>query len=184
MSDPSDTPNAALSTIIRGADQIAPGQNPPLHLWNPPFCGDIAIEIKADGQWFHEGRAMRRQALVNLFASILRREEDGEYYLVTPVEKCRIQVVLHPLMIVDVDGELDGSGTEWLWATLNTQARFRIDRQHPMRLEPRAAGAGYIELPHGLSALCARAAWYRLVELADAVGVLRSGDCEFSLQPE
>ncbi len=176
--------SVSLNAIIRGADQVSPGQNPPLHLWNPPFCGDIAIEVKADGQWFHEGRPMRRQALVNLFASILRREEDGDYYLVTPVEKCRIQVALHPLMIVDVDREADDSGLEWLWVTLNTQSRMRIDREHPMHLEPRAAGAGYIDLPNGLSALCARAAWYRLVELADETGTLRSGDCEFSLHSQ
>ena len=75
---------------------------PPLHLWQPALSGDIAIRITAEGDWYHEGGKIERDALVRLFASILRREDDGEYYLVTPGEKWRIVVELHPLMVIDI----------------------------------------------------------------------------------
>ena len=71
--------------------------SPPLHLWHPALSGDIPIRIAADGRWYHDGTVIRRESLVRLFASILRREEDGHYYLVTPAEKWRISVELHPL---------------------------------------------------------------------------------------
>ena len=76
--------------------------SPPLHLWHPPLSGDIAIRIAADGSWYHEGTLIQRESLVRVFASILRREEDGEYYLVTPGEKWRIEVELHPLIVTDI----------------------------------------------------------------------------------
>ena len=73
--------------------QLTGGRNydaPPLHLWHPELSGDIDIHITSDGSWYHEGAKITREAIVRLFASILRREEDGEYYLVTPGEKWRI----------------------------------------------------------------------------------------------
>ena len=63
---------------------------PPLHLWDPPFCGDIDIRIAKDGTWFHEGRPIRRQAMVKLFSTILMTDDSDEFFLVTPVEKVRI----------------------------------------------------------------------------------------------
>ena len=76
--------------------------SPPLPLWHPPLSGDIAIRIAADGSWYHEGTLIQRKSLVRVFASILRREEDGEYYLVTPGAKWRIEVELHPLIDTDI----------------------------------------------------------------------------------
>ena len=65
------------------------GRQPaPLHLWNPNFCGDVDMAISADGTWYHEGMPIKRAELWQLFAGILRREDDGDYFLVTPVEKC------------------------------------------------------------------------------------------------
>ena len=79
------------------------GRHPaPLHLWNPDYCGEVDMAIAADGTWFHEGVPIKRAELWQLFAGILRREDDGEYYLVTPVEKCRVSVALHPLIITDI----------------------------------------------------------------------------------
>ena len=83
--------------------------NPPLHLWQPELSGTIDIVIRRDGSWIHEGTQIKRFALVRIFASILRREEDGEYYLVTPVEKWRLRVECLPLVIVDF--ELLAAGT-------------------------------------------------------------------------
>lgn len=150
--------------------------SPPLHLWHPELSGDIPIVISADGTWYHDGDPIVRESLVQLFASILRREEDGEYYLVTPVEKWRLQVELHPLLVTDVssvDGQLE--------LTLNTGKQVAVGDEHPLFLEPRRDNVAGVQLWHGLSALFSRSAWYRLVELADADGVLRSNEYQFSL---
>src|SRR5213592_1356525 len=61
---------------------------PPVHLWNPPFCGDIDMRTAADGTWFYMNSPIGRKPLVKLFASVMRHDEDGKYYLVTPAEKC------------------------------------------------------------------------------------------------
>lgn len=149
--------------------QVSGGRNydaPPLHLWHPDLSGDIDIQITADGSWYHEGAKISRQAIVRLFASILRREDDGEYYLVTPGEKWRITVDVHPLLVSDVSwGEGDKAGT--VQATLNTGKTFDIDPAHPLFLEPAMDNVAALKLPHGLAALFSRNAWYRLVEMAE-----------------
>jgi hypothetical protein len=140
--------------------------SPPLHLWHPPLSGDISIRIDARGDWYHDGDIIERQSLVRLFASILRREEDGEYYLVTPGEKWRIEVELHPLLVTDIDA-LEEGGQPVLLATLNTDRQVQVSEQHPLFLDPAAGDVAALQLSHGLTALCTRPAWYRLVDLAD-----------------
>jgi hypothetical protein len=166
------------------ADQVRSGRNfdsPPLHLWHPPLSGDIAIRINREGQWFHEGDPIRRESLVRLFASILRREDDGEYYLVTPAEKWRIQVELHPLIVTDVDR---GEGVVQL--SLNNGKTLELGQEHPLFLEPAVGDIAAVSLWHGLAALFSRAAWYRLIELADerdgAPGIESNGEW-YSLAP-
>jgi len=152
------------------------GRHPaPLHLWDPDYCGEVDMAISADGTWYHEGVPIKRPELWQLFAGILRREADGEYYLVTPVEKCRVEVALHPLMITDIEA-IEVEGQLELVATLNAGGVFPVSADYPLKREAQASGAAYIELPNGLSALCSRAAWYRLVDLADdAYSVVSSG---------
>jgi len=157
--------------------------SPPLHLWHPPLSGDIAIRIDARGDWYHEGDTIERQSLVRLFASILRREEDGEYYLVTPGEKWRIEVELHALLVTDIDVVEEGSQPVLL-ATLNTDKQVRVSEQHPLFLDPAAGDVAALQLSHGLTALCTRSAWYRLVELADLKkdgALLESGEFKLML---
>ncbi len=156
--------------------------NPPLHLWQPELSGDIDILIKADGQWIHEGRPIKRQSLVNLFASILRREEDGEYYLVTPVEKWRLRVEALPLIITDVEAKQEESGQQTLTVTTNTGRRYEVGTEYPLfvpELES-VSDVPAVTLPHGLVALFSRTAWYRLVDLAEeqggVTGVASSGE--------
>jgi uncharacterized protein len=166
--------------------QVGPHRNfdsPPLHLWHPQLNGDIAIRIDGRGAWYHEGGKIERESLVRLFASILRREEDGHYYLVTPIEKWRIQVEAHALLVTDID-VLIVEGVGMLQATLNTDRQVLVSEQYPLLPDPAMGGIAVLRLPHGLSALCTRPAWYRLVEMGESHSdsvTLRSGDFEFSL---
>ena len=157
------------------------GRHPaPLEQWQPDYCGDIDMAISSDGTWYHEGVAIKRAELWQLFAGILRREADGEYYLVTPVEKCRVEVALHPLIITDMRWDALGEAPQLL-AVLNAGGTFPVGPEFPLKLEDKAGGAAYIELSHGLSALCSRAAWYRLVDLADDDHSIVSGGAKFFL---
>ena len=157
------------------------GRHPaPLDQWHPDYCGDIDMAISSDGTWYHEGVMIKRPELWQLFAGILRRETDDEYYLVTPVEKCRVDVALHPLIITDVQLDEAGENAQLL-AVLNAGGVFPVGPDYPLKLEEKAGGAAYIELPHGLSALCSRAAWYRLVDLATDDHSIISGGAKFFL---
>ncbi len=168
---------------LKGLEEQVQGRRdfnaPPLHLWHPPRSGDIPIVIKADGRWYHAGGLIKRDSLMRLFASILRREEDGEYYLVTPVEKWRIVVELHPLLVTDVQSTVE-SGGQVLMATLNTGQSVTIDTDHPLFLEPSVGDIAVLQLNHGLTALFSRAAWYRLVAMAEDAQVRSAGEV-FSL---
>lgn len=133
--------------------------------WNPPCTGAIAIRIAADGQWYHEEHPIRRPALVRLFASILRREDDGEFYLVTPVEKLRIQVDDCPFVAVLVDVEGDEDKT--LRFTLNTGEAVEAGPQHRLWMEQRdGAPLPLLEVRPGLHARVSRAVFYDLVARA------------------
>ena len=79
-----------------------------MHLWNPPFCGDLDMRIASDGTWFYMGTPIGRPALVRLFSTILKRE-DGKHFLVTPVEKVGIRVDDAPFLAVEMVKETDGA---------------------------------------------------------------------------
>jgi hypothetical protein len=166
--------------------RVAKGRNydtPPLHLWEPEFSGDIDIVITADGKWHHNGSEIKRHAIVKLFASILRREADGEYYLVTPGEKWRIKVELHALQVISVEwGE--GESGRVLTVGLNTARQVTVDADHPLFSEPSLDNITAVALDHGLSALFSRNSWYQLVEMAEKQGEqvsIVSGDQRYIL---
>ena len=161
-------------------DSVTGNPMPPIERWSPAFCGDLDMEIRADGTWWYEGTAIKRPELVKLFASILRRESDGQYYLITPVEKVRIRVALHPLIVIDAE-PLQGSNPEILILTLNTGGQIPLDANHSLAVEPAAGGAAFVSLDRGLTALFSRPAWYRLVDRLDDNGILYSGEQSFSL---
>lgn len=139
---------------------------PPVHLWNPPFCGDLDMEIRRDGTWFYQGTPIGRPAMVKLFASILKLEE-GKFFLVTPVEKVGIRVVDAPFVAVDV--EVTGKGADQrLTFTTNVGDTVTASRENPIRVE-RGAGdepAPYVHIRRGLEALIDRKTFYRLVDMA------------------
>ncbi|MGB0764966.1 MAG: DUF1285 domain-containing protein, partial [Luminiphilus sp.] len=94
---------------FEGPDWVTDRPPPPVHKWHPSHCGDIGMEIRSDGSWWHAGAPIRREELVRLFASILRLEPNGDHVLVTPVEKVLVHVALHPLRVVDAVTIFDDS---------------------------------------------------------------------------
>ncbi|MDO6478926.1 DUF1285 domain-containing protein [Shimia thalassica] len=139
---------------------------PPVHLWNPPFLGNIDIQILRDGTWIHEGGEIKRPELVRLFSSILRKDGDS-YFLVTPVEKVGITVEDAPFVAVDVD--CTGTGeNQILTFTTNVGDTVTAGPDAPIRLVQETAQgepAPYVMVRAGLEARLDRKTFYRMVEL-------------------
>ena len=145
-----------------GEAQAAAKRGPaPVHLWNPPFCGDIDMRIAADGTWFYLGSPIGRLPLVKLFSSILRKDPD-RYVLVTPVERVGIKVDDAPFLAVEMFREADRIG-------FRTQVDdvVWVDAEHPLRFETGAAEGvkPYVRVRGELWALVKRALFYDLVEM-------------------
>jgi len=136
----------------------------PVHLWDPPFCGDIDLRIAKDGVWHHEGRPIRRQAMVNLFASILKREGDA-YFLVNPIEKVRIQVEDCPFLALDMEIIDPGPGQKVVFLT-NCGVTVTAGADHPIRVTGETEPHPTVHVRAGLDALLSRAVFYRLVSAA------------------
>ncbi len=149
--------------------KTASGPGPaPVHLWDPPFCGDIDMRIAADGTWFYHGTPIGRPALVKLFASVLKREGD-KYFLVTPAEKCGITVEDAPFMAVELEVG-DGRAGRELRLRTNVEDWVTCGPGHPMRFEADGAGGGlkpYVHVRSDLWAKATRAVWFELVELGE-----------------
>lgn len=159
------TPSAdGLAASVKAAK---PRGRPPVHLWNPPFCGDLDIRIARDGTWYYEGSAFERLELVKLFSSILKKEGE-KYFLVTPVEKVGITVDDAPFVAVDFG--VEGSGADQV-LTFLTQVgdESRAGADCPIRVE-RVSETGepspYVLVRDNLEALIDRKSFYRLVDLA------------------
>ena len=169
MADESNvTPATAPADRLaaEAARATSAGKLPPVHLWNPPFCGDLDMRIRRDGTWFYLGTPIGRPALVRLFSTILKREGE-RYFLVTPVEKVGITVEDAPFVAVDV--EVEGSGAAQLLVfETNVGDRVTAGEGHPIRVtrDPETGEpAPYVHIRAGLEALIDRKTFYRLAEL-------------------
>ncbi len=156
-----------LEGVIAAASQAQGGERkrglPPVHLWNPPHCGEIDIRIRKDGLWFHEGTPIGREALVRLFSTVLRKDPDG-FHLVTPVEKMKIVVEDAPFIAIRVDR--DGEALRFL---TNVGDEVEAGPENEIRVEmDEATGEPrpYLHVRRGLEALIARPVFYELVEMA------------------
>ena len=139
----------------------------PVHLWDPPFCGDMDMVIARDGTWIHEGQPIRRPAMVKLFASVLKLEDDGDYYLVTPVEKVRIQVQDCPFVALEMEVAGEGRQQKLIFTT-NAGEIVMAGAEHSIRIDVNPETAEPHPVVHvrsGLNALINRAVFYRLVDL-------------------
>lgn len=158
-------PDAAGLAAAAGAAIRQKGPAP-VHLWNPPHCGEIDMRIARDGTWFYQGTPIGRPAMVRAFANILRRDPD-EYVLVTPVERVRIRVDDAPFVAVDFARTGEGRAQR-LTFTTNIGDTAEAGPEHPIRVvrDP-ATGepAPYVHIRGGLEALIDRKTFYRLVEI-------------------
>ncbi len=139
---------------------------PPVERWNPDHCGHSDMRIARDGTWYHQGSPIGRQAMVRAFSRILRREADGGYVLVTPVEKLDIDVEDAPFVAVELKAEGEGRQAT-LAFRLNTGELVTASAEHPLRFVEHEDGPHpYVHVRGGLEALIARPVYYELAELA------------------
>lgn len=154
---------------------------PPVHLWNPPFCGDIDMRIAQDGTWFYMNSPIGRKPLVQLFASVLRHDADGKYYLVTPVEKVGITVDDAPFTAIRMKVEGEGPSQVLSFET-NVDDEVTVDAGHPLRFAVEEGTDGlkpYVLVRASLEALVSRALFYDIAAAGTVVdgwfGVWSSG---------
>ena len=145
---------------------------PPVHLWEPDYCGDIGMKIARDGQWYYDNSPIGRKKLVRLFSTILRHDKDGEHYLVTPVEKIRVTVEDAPFVATLM--QVSGAGQEQVLRFETNVGDFtEAGPDHPMRFEIDAISgepSPYVHVRARLEALIARSVFYDLVELGVVEG--------------
>lgn len=168
---------------------------PPVEKWNPKYCGEMDLVIRANGEWWNEGNRMTREPLIKLYSTVLWREEDGDedrYYLKTPAEKIQIQVEDAPLLVVDV-AQVEDDGQVFIRCTTKTGDVVIADAEHPIvmrtsKLDGVDEIRPYIRIRRNLDALIHRNSFYHLIgwsELqstdAGEVMVLQSGQERFVL---
>ena len=166
-------------------DNPAPGNSSPTAARGgggriPVELRGLDMRIARDGTWFYRGSPINRVPLVKLFASVLRRESDGSYWLVTPAERGRVTVEDAPFIAVAVDREGDGRDQHLIFRT-NLDEIVTAGAAHPLRVETAADGtpAPYIVVRPGLEARLARPVFYELVDLGQEEPV--AGEVQFGV---
>ncbi|MBA3878839.1 MAG: DUF1285 domain-containing protein [Sphingobium sp.] len=181
-------PDLSALSLTDIARLVEADKLPPVERWNPTHCGDSEMRIARDGTWFHQGSPIGRIAMVRLFSRILRREPDGGYVLVTPVEKLDIAVEDAPFVAVEMKAEGEGTAMR-LAFRLNTGDLVTAGPNHALRFATGDDGPRpYLHVRAGLEALIARPVYYELAELAlasdaDPAGVWSDG-AFFAIEPE
>lgn len=180
--------------LMHIAQYIKTGQSghkrsiPPLEQWHPKHCGTMDLLVKANGEWWHEGQLIKRQALVDLFSSVLWKEQD-KFYLKTPVEQIEIQVEDEPLFINQVD-RVEIGQQSYIQLTTTHQDIVIVDEEHPIFMREYAGELRpYVHVRFGINALIQRAAFLHLVELGElsenvqgeTILSLKSGDLHLHL---
>lgn len=163
--DPADPALARLNAALSG---VPKGSLPPIEKWHPASCGRIDIRIAAGGTWFHDGDPIRRLPLVKLFSTILRRESDGSFVLVTPVEMLSIEVEDAPFVAVEMAVEGEGEARRIAFRT-NVDDLVPVDDAHALRFEDDAQGGfrPYVHVRRDLWALLTRPLAYEIAGLGE-----------------
>jgi hypothetical protein len=156
---------SGLETLLKAQAGKGPA---PVEKWNPPYCGDIGMRIRSDGVWLYQGSPIGRMPLVKLFAGVLRKDDDGKHYLVTPAEKVDVAVEDAPFLAVEM--EVKGRRrAQALTFRTNVDDIVEAGPEHPIRFAAETGSEGlkpYLHVRGRLEALVTRALYYDLVELA------------------
>jgi hypothetical protein len=148
---------------------------PPVDRWNPERCGHSGMRIARDGTWYHEGAPIRREAMVRLFSTILRREADGRHVLVTPAEKLDIDVETAAFRAVAMTREGDGRDQRLAFA-LDSGDAVILGPEHPLVVHEGEHGPSpRLLVRYGLEAELTRPVFYELAELAITSGEVPMG---------
>jgi uncharacterized protein len=182
-----DAPDISRLSLTEIAALVADKRLPPVETWHPEQCGDSEMRIAANGIWYHQGSPITRPSMIKLFSTILRREADGRYVLVTPTEKLDIAVDDVPFTALEV--KVEGKGADRTLAfRLNSDDLIIAGAHHPIRfVEQDGAPRPYLMVRGGMEALIARPVYYELANLAldeggDPPGLWSDG-CYFAMAP-
>ncbi len=189
--NPEESPTSALEALVSRAKHSGDGL-PPVEQWNPDFCGDLDIQIKRDGTWFYMGTPIGRAPLVRLFSTVLRKDEDGKTYLVTPVEKIGITVEDAPFVAVEMNATGEGDKQVLTFRT-NVGDLIQCGKDNPLRFEIIGKTdqlKPYVMVRGRLEALLARPVMYELISHGEELEVdgktmfvLRSNGEVFPIMP-
>ena len=180
-----------INNIAQYLKDAQPGHKrsiPPLEQWHPKHCGKMDLRIKANGEWWHEGQLIKRQPMIDLFSSVLWKEE-GKFYLKTPVEQIEIEVDDEPLLVNQVD-QIELDGMSYIQMTTSNDDIVLVDQAHPIFMRDyQGELRPYVHIRFGINALIQRAAFFLLVEMGElseneqgeSILVLKSGNFDLQL---
>ncbi|ANF80917.1 hypothetical protein A3K93_01095 [Acinetobacter sp. NCu2D-2] len=177
-----------IAQYLKDGQQSHKRSIPPLEQWHPKHCGAMDLKVLANGEWWHEGQLIKRQAMIDLFSTVLWKE-DGKFYLKTPVEQIEIEVEDEPLLVNQVD-QVDIEGKAYIQLTTTTQDLIIVDAEHPIFMKSfKGELRPYVHVRFGINALIQRAAFLHLVEMGEltenvegeTVLSLKSGDLDLHL---
>lgn len=185
---PDDKNLSNISQYLKNAQSSHKRSIPPLDQWHPKHCGAMDLKVKANGEWWHEGQLIKRQSMIDLFSTVLWKE-DGKFYLKTPVEQIEIEVEDEPLFVNQVD-QVEINQQTFLQLTTTTQDVVIVDQEHPIFMrEFNGELRPYIHMRFGINALIQRASFFHLIEMGElmenrqgeSILLLKSGNFDLQL---
>ena len=185
---PDDKNLSNISQYLKNAQSSHKRSIPPLDQWHPKHCGAMDLKVKANGEWWHEGQLIKRQSLIDLFSTVLWKD-DEKFYLKTPVEQIEIEVEDEPLFVNSVE-QIQLEGLNYIQLSTTTQDVVIVDQEHPIFMrEFDGELRPYVHVRFGINALIQRASFFHLVEMGElmenrqgeSILLLKSGNFDLQL---
>ena len=185
---PDDKNLSNISQYLKNAQSSHKRSIPPLDQWHPKHCGAMDLKVKANGERWHEGQLIKRQSLIDLFSTVLWKD-DEKFYLKTPVEQIEIEVEDEPLFVNSVV-QIQLEGLNYIQLSTTTQDVVIVDQEHPIFIrEFDGELRPYVHVRFGINALIQRASFFHLVEMGElmenrqgeSILLLKSGNFDLQL---